>query len=287
MSILACINNQKNIGKSSCKKIPQLIKGMITTPDDFSLTFTQAADSSNWQTALLAAKSSRIYLWPTAVNFEAQNEEAVYQDTPLSTISVRDGRYRYKLSFLENLQVHKAMYSHKNFSGRVFLIDNENKIIGTELANGNFAGFSIDLLNPEKLKLNDGSNATMSPVYVSLEDNRELDEYGAMIEGTFLKTLVPLTSVEIAVSNATAAGMTATVTSSLDLVEILGLVQADFVLLDENGAAQVIDAVVDNEDGTYTLTGAGLTSGTLNLVSAANLSVKGFESSGSATVTVV
>lgn len=286
MAILACINNQKNIGKSKCKKLPQMVKGIITTPDDFSLTFENASTSAEWQTALISARSTRIYLWPYAVNIENLNEEAVYEDTPLATINVRDGRYRFRLSFRENLQVHKSIYSHKNFSGRIFLIDNENKIIGTELSNGEFAGFSIDLLNPEKLMFNDGSVASKTPVYISLEDNTELDEGGAMIDGTFLKTLIPLTTVDLTVNSASATNVNVSVLSSLDLEAILGLVQADFVLLDGSGAAQTISTVTDNEDGTYDLAGTGLVSGTVNLVSASTLSVPGYESSGAATVTV-
>lgn len=286
MAILACLNGQDNIGKSSCKKLPQLIKGMITTPDDFSLTFVEAASATAWQAALLAARTSRIYLWPTAISIESVPEEAVYEDTPLATIAVRDGRYRFRFSFRENLQLHKAMYSHKNFSGRVFFIDNENKIIGTELTDGKFAGFSLDLLNSEKLMFNDGSASSKTPVYVSLEDNRELDESGAMVSGTFLKTLVPLTTVDLTVNTATASNINVSVKSSLDLEGVLGLVVADFVLKTSAGAAQTITAVTDNEDGTYDLAGTTLVSGTLNLVAASVLSVKGYESAGAVTVTI-
>lgn len=287
MSILSCINNQGNIGRSSCKKLPQLIKGIITTPEDFSLSFEQAATTTAWQAALLATKSNRIYLWPYAVAVEQVNEDAVYEETQLSTLAVRDGRYRFRMSFRENLQLHKAIFTHKNFEGRIFLIDNQNRIIGTELDDGSFAGFSIDLLNPEKLMFNDGSVTSKTPVYISLEDNLELDQSGAMIEGgTVLKALIPLTSVDLTVISASATLIVASVKSALDLVPVLGLDVADFILLDASGNAQTISGITDNDDGTYDLAGTAFVSGTLNLVAASALSVPGFESSGSADVTI-
>lgn len=288
MGQLSCLSDQDNLGKSSCKKLPQLIKGMITTPDDFEVPFATAETAAPWQAALLAAAGARIFYWPVAINIENLNEEAVYEETPLGVIAVRDGRYRWRLSFRENLEMHKAMYSHKNFAGRVFFIDDRNKIIGTTEDEVNFKGLSLDLLNPEKLTLNDGSVSSKTPVYVSLADNTELDQRGTLIAGGgFLGTLTRLTTAEITIEGTPiATEIVAKVVSKLDNEAVLGLVQADFVLLDGAQAAQTITGSVDNGDGTYTLSGSGLVSGTLDLVAAASLSVPGWESDGPATVTI-
>lgn len=290
MGELSCLAERENIGFSNCNKVPGLVRGFITTPKNFSIPLADAGVAANWQDAILADRANRIYLWPNAKMSENVNEAAVYEDTPLSTINVRDGRYRWRLSFTENLNLHKAMFSHKNFQGRIFLIDSQNQITGTSLDGVNFQGFEIDLLNPEKLMFNDGSVSSKTPVYVSLADNLELDERGCLIEGgSFLSGLIRLTSVDLNVIDTpapSATGFTVSVNSSLDGEAVLGLALADFVLLDAVGAAQTIVGVVDNSDGTYTLSGAGLTTGTINLVSASTLSVSGFESSGAATVTI-
>lgn len=291
MGQLSCLDDRKNIGVSSCKKLPQQIRGIITTPSGFSLTAAEAADQAAWQAALLNDYSSRIYLFPLAVLGENISEAAVYEENSLADIAVRDGRYKWRLSFQENLQLHKAMFTHKNYQGRVFLIDDKNQIIGTSSDGGaTIQGFTISLLNPEKLTFNDGSVASKSPVYISLADNLELDERGCLIDGAFVNSLIRLTTVNLGVAAApapVATGFNVTVNSDLDGTPVLGLVLADFVLLDGSGVAQTIDSVTDNGDGTYILTGVGLVSGTVNLVSAASLSIQGYESGSAAVVTIV
>lgn len=290
MAILSCEDEQQNLGVSKCIKIPKLLKGTITTPDDFNISFTDAISPTAWQTALLAAKSNRIYYWPEAKVIESINEESIYQETPLGSLPVRDGRYRWRISYEGGLQLHKAMFSHKQFKGRVFLIDIDNKIIGTTADGINFRGFSIDLLNPEKLNISDGTNATLTPVYLSLTDNLELDENGAQVEtGGFLRTLVRLSTVNLTLSNTSSGGFTVAVRNALDNEPVLGLVLADFTLRDSTGAAVTINAVVDNQDGTYIATTAVLTAGSysVNLVAASALTVQGFESGAAVTYDVV
>lgn len=288
MTILSCTLGQKNIGVSACKKLPQLPAGVITTPMDWSVTPAEMDDLvTKFQDALLAEKRNRIYYWPDPFNVENISEEAVYQETSFGTRSPRDGRYKFKFFYTENLEMHKAMYSHKNYSGRAIVIDNEGKVFGTVLANGNFAGLSIDMLNVEKIVFNTGSEVSMTPMYLSILKNRELDVNGGQIDGsTFLNSLVRLTTVNLTVESATSTEIVAKVESSLDLVPVLGLTLADFVLLDSSGSAQSITTVTDNDDGTYTLGGTAFTSGTLNLVAASALSIKGYEAKEAAEVTI-
>lgn len=280
MNPLSCLDGKKNIGVSECKKFPQLIKGMITTPTNFSLSPSDAIDPTKWQDAILANKSSRIYLWPLAVNVEVASEDAVYEETPLTTMAVRDGRYRFRMMFSENLEIHKNIFSHRGFNGRAFLIDNENKIIGTELPNGNFAGFDLDLLNPEKIMFNDGSVRSKTPIYLSLADNLELDDKGAMIDGTFIRSLIGLTTAKLTIVGASASEITVDVKSAIDNEPVIGLVVGDFVKLTSAGASETIDTSVESAtiEGRYVLSpDSTFSNGTLNLVAASALSVVGFE----------
>ena len=277
---LACLENQKNIGLSQCKKMPQLIKGVIVTPFDFELTEEEANDIDNWQDALLADKRNRIVLFPIAKNMEQLNEDTVYEETALGVDVVRAGRYRFRLMFSESLEVHKRIWSFRGFNGRMFLVDTQNKITGTQKTNGNFAGFTLDLLNPEKALLNDGSVRTKTPVYFSLADNLELDDNGAMIDGSFVRSLVPLTSAKLEVQGTpTATEIVVDVKSVLDNTPILGLIVDDFILLDASGASISIDSITESQtiEGRYTLTGTAFATGTLNLVEPADLSIVGFE----------
>src|SRR5690606_23372110 len=165
---------KKNLGLVTCNKLPQLIRGMITTPNTFSLTEAQALVAANWQNALIAEASERAHYWPPFINFENISEEAVYEDLPLGYLAVRDGNYRFRFGIKQNLCIHKAMFTHRSNQGRAFLYDTENQLIGTMDSNGNIRGLSIQLLHTEKMIFSDGSVSTKSPIVLALLDNKEL-----------------------------------------------------------------------------------------------------------------
>ena len=276
---LTCLDTKLNLGISECKKVPQLLKGMITTPKNYTITAANAATGTQWQTDLLLAAGARIVLWPQwAVNYENTSEEQQIQETPLTAIGVRPGQYRFRFMFRENLELHKAMYSHRGSSGRVFLIDNENKIIGTSDDVGvTLKGLLLDNLLTEKLLFNTGSEVSMTPVGLYIADNTDLDVRGFMVEGTsFINSLIPLTSVVLAeVGTPTATEIIVSVKSALDNVPIIGLQTADFVV--ENGS--VSGVTEPDSDGVYTIAGTTFTTGTVNLVTAATLTIQGYEGS--------
>jgi hypothetical protein len=280
-----CLIEKKNLSISRCNNLPGLISGMITTPSDFELDPEDFATITAMQNAIIAAKGSRVYLWPSFKGFENVSEEAVYEETPLADLAVRDGKYRFRFHIVESLCLHKAMFTHRATSGRAFMFDLKGQIIGTEKANGKIAGVSLNLLNTEKLLLSDGSISTKTPVYVVLKDNLDIDERGVTIKSNWLNDLVPLSDVTLTVESASSTEVVVSVKTSCDGIPVNGLVDADFVLLDGSGAAQSIDSLTE-DDGVYTLVGTGLVTGTVNLVSAANLSLTGFESTGAKAVTI-
>lgn len=203
---MACtVEDKKNLGLSNCNEFPGLLSGMIETNVDFAipaatLASGAAAVQTYLQDALLDPIADRIYYWPPFASFEDVSEEAVYQDTPLRYRKVRDGNYRFRFGISENMCLHKAMFTHRRNSGRVFLVDQDGNLIGTELSNGDFAGFSIALLNTEKLKFNDGSVASESPILVALSNNIELDKNGEMFDASsFINELYRIVDVELTI----------------------------------------------------------------------------------------
>lgn len=275
---------KKALGLSSCNKLPNMPRTIITTPMNFKATPEEAADPEFWQDAILAGRANRIFLWPNFITFENISEEAIYEDTPLAYVAVRDGNYRFRFGIKESLCLHKAMFTHRATSGRAFILDIENQLIGTQDADGNFYGFTIQLLNTEKLMFSDGSVSSKSPIVLALANNKELDQDGAMIDGSFVNTLNRLTDVTITVTSADDTDIVAKIEVSCDGTPLSGLILADFVLLDANGDPQNIDSITEN-DGVYTLTGTGLESGTLSLDPPSSLSIQAYESNV-ATVTI-
>jgi hypothetical protein len=283
---------KENLGLSRCNALPALIKGMITTPEDFFLTPTEAVDADEWQDALLAGINTRAYFWPPFVSFENLSVPAVYEETPLAYLAVRDGNYRFRFGIKQNLCLHKAMYSHRANSGRVFLVDVENHIIGTEDEDGNFRGFTLQMLHTEKLLFSDGTVSTKSPIVVALADNLEMDANGAMVDGPFLNTIARLTDVTLTQVGALGANsFQFDVKQSCDNTPVSGLVLADVTFVKADGSAQTTPATALAESttvpGRYTISKVGGTAwvaGLLDLVAPSALSIEAYESTGAASI---
>lgn len=290
----ACVTNKTNLGVTRCVKLPSMPKAFFTTPASATIPAATLADAATLQTflqgKLVADPAERWYLWPNLVNIEDVSEEAVYRSTVLSVQAVRDGRYQFRGQFQESLCIHKAMFTHRGKGDRVFVVDIENQLIGTMIANGaveDMKGFLIDLLHTEKLKWNNGTDPTVIPMYLSLADNKELDQNGGMVDIDFLASLSKLTDVEITQVSADATNIEITVKNRCDGESILGLALADFVALDAAGDPIVITAR-SYADGVYTLTSAAdfVNNGTIDLVLPAALTIKAYESTGPLTVDI-
>jgi hypothetical protein len=284
---LDCLTDVKNVGASACKQFPQAIESIIKTPMDFTILAADASNVTEWQDAVLAPASSRIYPFPLAYDFENLSEEATRASSNLGKeVTVRLGQYRFRLLFRENLEIHKAIYSHLGSAGRVFLIDINKKLIGTSDDGGiTLKGLLLDQFMPEKIQFGDGSTPSLSPVYMSLTNNEEIDVNGVQIRfNTQLIALKPIVDVKLAlVGTPTATGFTVSVKSIYDNVGVKGLILADFVETMGGGTLTLLD----NGDGTYTFTGTGVTTGTITLNAASTLGVKAYEASNILTVTIV
>jgi predicted enzyme related to lactoylglutathione lyase len=288
-----CIVVKSNLGLSKCDDLPQMPRGMITTPASFSLTAAQAADPAlalaAIQDAIKNGLASRVYLWPKFVGMEDASEEAIYEDTPLADIAVRDGKYRWRFHIKKSMCLHKAMFTHRGSGDRVFLLDNKNQLFGTELSNGNIAGFTMSLLHTEKLKFSDGSVATKSPIYVVLEDSEEVDESGVLFDGTFVRELIPLTDVSLAVTVVDSDNVRVAVTRKCDGIPVSGLVAADFVFTTSGGAAQAPDTVTETSSGSgiyLAVRAANFVDGFVNLEAAADLTIDAYESTGAVAIDI-
>lgn len=288
---------KKNLGPSKCNKLPSMPKSMITTPVGFAipkatLDLGDAAIKTYLNDALLSGEATRIYYWPKFATFENISEEPVYEDGPLRYSPVRDGNYRFRFGIVQNICLHKAMYTHRASSGRVLIIDTENQLFGTELSTGDMAGFNIEVLHTEKFIFNDGSVSTKSPILLALADNKEVDRSGLLLDvNAFINELYRIVDVEVEVVTVTDAGdIDVSVTAECDGTPISGLVVADFVFLNAAGVAVAITAAVENANipGQYKLTQAGdlFVDGTVDIDPPATLSVKAYESIAPAAVSI-
>ena len=177
-----CIIKRGNIWLTRCTDMPQIPLSMITVPDNFSATPEEAIDPEFWQGKLLAGVAERIYLWPYFVLVEPNHKEAAYEDTAHALLLAHGGNYRWRFHFNNGLCLHKKMFTHRSNSGRAFIYDVEEQLLGTELPSGNVTGLAIQLLNLEKLRFADGTVATTSPLMLALANYKELDERGVLLK---------------------------------------------------------------------------------------------------------
>lgn len=293
---MACVDIVKqNLGLSNCKEWPSNIAGMIETNSDFSIPAAtvllgSAAVQTYLENALLSAVASRIYKWPPFTNVDDISQEAVYNDTVLAYTAVRDGNYRFRFSIGQNMCLHKAMYTHRRKNGRVFLIDSTGYLIGTQLSNGDLAGLSIQLLHTEKLKFNDGSVESTSPILVAMSSNIDIDKNGVMFDASaFINELESIVDVDLTVvGTPTATSIVVDVKTVCDDTPVSGLVLADFIKYTTLGATQSITSVTESATvpGRYSLVGSGWTTGTLALRSAALLTIKSYEAVAAVVITI-
>lgn len=293
---MSCVaQRKKNFGLSNCPKFPQLPAGMITTADDFSIPAATMADPvlllAYLQAAILDPAEDRIHYWPDFDTFENASTEQQYEDGPLSLLPTFDGNYRFRFGIAQSLCTHKAMFTHRANKGRVIIIDKENQLNVTELSDGTFAGFKIQLLHTEKLIINDGTVATKSPIFVALRNNKEWDKNGAIFTLDTVTELLRIMDVEVTVFSITDAGeITVDVKTECDQTAVTGLLTADFVYKNAAGAEVVITAAtpVAATPGRYVLTQAGdlFVDGTVDLRAPDVLSIEAYESVAPAAVNI-
>jgi len=294
---MACnIEDKKNLGLVDCNEFPGLINGMIETNNNFVIPAADIAAGATTvlatlQAGMIAGAASRTYYWPPFASFENVSEDAVYQDSPLLYRRVRDGNYRFKFGISQNMCIHKAMYTHRRTNGRVIFTDQEGNLLLTKLSNGDYAGFSVALLNTEKLKFSDGSVATESPILIALANNAELDRNGVMFDASgFIGELYRIVDVNLViVGTPTSSSIVVKATADCDGTPLSGLVVGDFLLVDDDdGLPHTISSAVESASipGQYTLSGTLFEDSVLSLKPAATLSVKAYEAISSVEVIV-
>lgn len=274
---MSCDVRKIPLGVGGCAKLPALIKSMVVTPDNFTATTANLTSKTFWQNAVKAAAESRANIWPYFDAFENISEEAVYEDTPLSYLAVRDGNYRFKFHIAQSLCLHKAMFTHRASTGRAWLVDVNDEIICTKGVDGLFRGLSIQLLHTEKLVFSDGSVKTKSPIVLALRNNREIDQNGHMFTAEWFPEVVRLKDVTIEVVSVTTTVLVVKVYTTCDNTPVSGLVAGDFVMKDNAGANQTFTFSAGS-NGQYTLTSTGtFVDGTITLVAPASLSIDAYE----------
>jgi len=297
-----CVSSLPNIGSVGCEtKNPFLDPvALILTSSTFSfLTFTAFATETDWRDGIAAGNVIPIQ---GILEAEDQSEETQYHETTAGKrVFRRLGQYRYMFRFVKTFAVHKKLQSFRNADVKAFIVDSAGNVWGTNPTGTVVKGFSLSMINPEKLTMPTGDG---TPAWTTLTldflDANEWNKFGEYVNPTSwsVTALEPLVDVDIdQVGVATATSLTVSVMydNGLDaegnpsLVGIGGLAFADFTI-SGTGTLGIAGDFVDNGDGTYDFVTVGLITGDIvNIVTPSNLTDKTgiiVESTGGKDVTV-
>ena len=275
---------------------------IVLVPHGFTFATTTAASLfANWVTATKAVYGSRMYPLAVFKTLKDSSTKENYIKTPLGSIFGAKSIMMFdatvdinKASALE----YRGALNGRNFDA--FLIDINGNIAGYSPDGVKVQGMSLQLFRVEDQIFPSTGDLVSTPLKFGFMDSKQWNNHGVVINplnaanGWNPNTdLEGIYSVDVAATNGTTTGVTATVVFGSTAVgdidaNINGLVVADFILK-EGGVTKTITSVSQNVDGSYAIV-ATLATGscTLDLVAPASISLTAFgiESTGAATFTV-
>lgn len=277
--------------------VGRIVKCVFAESSHSFETATAAETLSNWTTDI---KDKELIPLPFAKATEWKGKDPVMEDFVSGEEKVNDGVLGWDFTFTKPITIHQRLKTLDSMLGRVFLIDETGKILGTSSDGTLFQGFGARIfVNP--YKHSDGTQSGKTIVGIRLTDVTEF-------EGTSMEYITPtnwqpldldgIHDVDLSATSVTSAvlastGLVATVWLDHFLSTdangaVKGLAKDDFVL--KKGTDVVsITSYVDNGDGTYNLL-ATSTAGehTVDLVAVGSVSLTTLiiESTAAATSTI-
>lgn len=296
------ISDIKNIGVRNMadEKLGSIKRFVLTQPNFTFATETDALDLTDWIAGIVAPIATRIFPSPT-LGPEVptrNNDGAKYHEGALGSIFISEGVITYEMTCYITTKVFQKMRTQSNKKWRVFFLDTMNNIIGVKKTTTVY-GFELDRYNVEDLVETDSSGtATLARITMRFADTREYLDDRILIKPALkdsdswlpLTSLYSLEDVNLSVSDQAITGFTITtlIDGTTD-IGVIGLAAADLTLVDAaTPTVPVSKTITDNGDGTYAVAATLVAGHTypVNLVSAASLTIPGYESLASASVVI-
>lgn len=257
---LSCAGDNANTGIQSCSWTPSNITGAILIPAN--KTYTVADVATLWTTLQADivddVASNRIYPIGAFKAIEDKSSDVQIESDGYGGKSfVRDGDYEWMFEYKNGFCFYQKLrtFHTKNTSFNVLFIDEVNNTLwGTEDANGDLAGFSLELLIVPNIKINTGSNSTKYYVSFGLSDPTEMNDNTYTVSfpnNQKLMKLAGLKDIELTVSTTdySTETITATVKSSCGAEDLVALYPTEITTI---GAGSIWD-IYNETDGNSVL----------------------------------
>ena len=292
-----CSNELAPIGSLACTKgnpFLDVVSLLILKAGVGFDTFVKFATKEDYLTLIKAGSLIPIH---GVVEIDDNSEESQYYESPTGRrIPRRLGNYRQVYRFNKSLEVHKALQSFRNANVTVVTVDSAGNFNAYSPDGVKVYGFSIEMLNPEKMTMAMQDNTpAWTPIVIDQSDPKEWNEKGVTIKpGWLVQELKPISPVSVTVVSAAAAKIVVNVSyidgiasdGSKNKIGISGILQADFVF---TTTAPTADAMVDLGDGNYEFPGAAMVSGSVDLKPPTTAATVGdpIKSTGPAVITIL
>jgi len=198
--------------------------------------------------------------------FKGYDYRNAHEDNVINTSSignmqlVRLGKPMFEVDLTSSICEMKAVSKINNSSDRWdFWNVYENAIVCATNADGNFIGFDCNVVHLESTKLKQGSDLQMKTMKAQLRSSTQYNEGMTLIPITpalaEVKELVGIIGLKIVVEVDSATSLTVTITDACSGNGVAGLTDdAVWNVLGTQATPSSVSAVVDNTDGTYTVT---------------------------------
>ncbi|MBC7652325.1 MAG: hypothetical protein H7101_11305 [Deinococcales bacterium] len=246
--------------------------GCNPTPKDFTKVFLKSPSAKINLTsdvfdadaiALLIKKGQLVPLNDTLQIMDVAAKNNFQTLANKKKIYISQGLYDFTIGFEANPCLVKALHLLTKKKWELILLDSEGKLF-FDNKGGFLNGFEINDFSVENETVNDGgSKFAMVDCSIQLSQNgtkgyNERKSYMVSTDTLDFYSVNGVQNVKISATVLTATGFKVKVVGGCDgTTPILGLALTNFRQLNATtGAVVALTAVVDNNDGTYTLTGA-------------------------------
>jgi len=245
-------------GTKGCKQTLKKAASIWITPQGFKFDGTQTLDETYVQ--LLQAQGNLIILKGLTTFTDNSSDDIIETLEDGTKIVTTLGLYEFAVVFIKGLGFHAALHSLNSFgSYDMLFVDRDGNILGTKATDGSLKGFSVGMLQANKLIWPSDSTGQKEGIMFQFTTRAELDTNYVYIQQAQLGTYEPqnqdginevVLSAAVPVDHATTWVVTATTKQNGQAWT--GGVVGDFILY-RDGVAES-KTVVETPDGTYTFT---------------------------------
>ena len=280
----------KNTGRPSCLTPEGLLKRILVTKSDFFFDISTARPTqADVQEAIQAGDAFMFAVVDEVEDKSSERQE--YEASSGNSYTTRDAISGMRPVFTLSAYEFVNYLSFDNKQVRIFEFDHKEFLKGCKLdgSSDKFAGFATQRFDVEnRTRPTDSSSVVQTPISIKYANPNEYRENIMIMDDmSFLENVNSLLDVAIIATDEAVSGVTIQALVDATGSPVIGLVLADFQILDDTGTEVTPDGVTDNADGTYAVL-AELTAGTytVGLQKPSDMTTEGYEELAKAEITI-